>query len=139
MPQCKTYSSLLAMIFRHLVRKEWMPSSKNWLRSDPKYPDEILTLLMFLNFFSAKECCRTDVYREYQPQEMVVGWGQIRAIRRMRQNFPAQFLDFLLCDFRSGRWSNFVENTLSCKHMYAYNILLSTKKQTLKQPTFPML
>jgi hypothetical protein len=37
------------------------------------------------------------------PEQMVVRWGQVWTIWRVRQEFPAQFLDFVLSDFRDVR------------------------------------
>ena len=40
---------------------------------------------------------------------MVVGWGQVWTIWRVRQQFPSQFLDFVLNDFRNVRASVVLE------------------------------
>ncbi|KAK6751504.1 hypothetical protein RB195_003103 [Necator americanus] len=45
----------------------------------------------------------------HRSEQMVIGWCQVWAVWRMRQDFPAQFLNFFQSDFRDMRTSVVVE------------------------------
>ena len=52
-----------------------------------------------LDFFAV---CELSLAQEvlHRPEQMVFGWCQVWAVRHMRQDFLARFLDFFQSDFR---------------------------------------